>query len=390
VVYEGGHEAVRSWLPWTLIQGSNACNVLVGVLLARALSPDDFGRFATMSASLAIYSALLNPLINELAHSWSHTPGVSVRALGRRTVWVSLGGILLSVGTCYAITTSALESFLILIALPLSVVAWSWMMGFLIGRDNMRLLGIAQGSGALLRLVIVMVVATVSPTLLAIAAAYVSSFLLMSVVATPAARGARLHDEGALQTNWRLVVGFFLLAAPFSLDQPLIQLWFPDISGNYAAIMTYAKSIMLLASPGLTIAYGSTLRRRESHVSPVTLIRICVFVVAIGGVFWLFRSLLFPLLLGPRYVDLIPFVSYAVLAIGCHVIAYAIAQVQLARSSPWLTVALVIPPLVQALCLGELSAPSLDQLSTVALCVFTIQVGVVFSYDILSRKLRHL
>lgn len=381
---------MRSWLPWTLIQGSNACNVLVGVLLARALSPDDFGRFATMSASLAIYSALLNPLINELAHSWSHTPGVSVRALGRRTVWVSLGGILLSVGTCYAITTSALESFLILIALPLSVVAWSWMMGFLIGRDNMRLLGIAQGSGALLRLVIVMAVATVSPTLLAIAAAYVSSFLLMSVVATPAARGARLHDEGALQTNRRLVVGFFLLAAPFSLDQPLIQLWFPDISGNYAAIMTYAKSIMLLASPGLTIAYGSTLRRGESQVSPVTLIRLCVFVVAIGGFFWFFRSLLFPLLLGPRYVDLIPFVSYAVLAIGCHVVAYAIAQVQLTRSSPWLTVALVIPPLVQALCLGALSAPSLDQLSTVALCVFTIQVGVVFSYDILSRKLRHL
>jgi len=264
------------------------------------------------------------------------------------------------------------------------------MTGFLIGRDNMRLLGIAQGFGALLRLALVLVVAAVSPTLLVIAAAYVSSFLLMALVATPAARGARLRDEEASQTNWRLVVGFFLLAAPFSLDQPLIQRWFPQTSGGYAAIMTYAKSIMLLASPGLTMAYGSTLQRRESHVPLVILARLCAFTVAIGGFFWLFRSLLFPLLLGPRYVDLIPFVGYTVVAIGCHVVAYAIAQIQLTSGSTWLIVALAIPPVIQALCLGALSAPSLSDLSAVALCVFAVQVGVVFSFDVLSRKLRHL
>lgn len=379
---------MRNWLPWTLIQGSNACNVLVGVLLARALSPEDFGRFATMSACLAICTALLNPLINELAHSISQSSGLSCKALARRTAWVGIGGMLLSLGTCYAITTTPLERFMVLIALPLSVVSWSWMMGFLIGRDNMRLLGIAQGVGALLRLLIVLVVAAVSPTLLGIAAAYVSSFMLMAVVASPATRGELRSGEGAWRTNWRLVVGFFLLAAPFSLDQPLIQLWFPLVSGSYAAIMTYAKSIMLLASPGLTVAYGSALLRRESRVSPIALTKLCAFVAVIGGFFWLFRSLLFPLLLGPLYVDLIPFVGYTVVAIGCHVIAYAIAQVQLARGSTGLMVALAIPPTFQALCLSALSAPSLSDLSALALGVFSVQVGIALSYDIFSRKMR--
>lgn len=379
---------MKNWLAWTLIQGSNACNILVGILLARALVPDDFGRFATMTASLTVFTALLNPLINELAHTISNPAGVPRGALTKRTIWVSLGGILLSIATCASITDDWLDRVVILLALPLSMVAWSWMNGILIGRNEMLLLGRAQSLGALLRILIVCAAVALSPTLVSVAIAYVVSFVVMALVVIPSAREIRWTADGAWNTNWSLVIGFFLLAAPFSLDQPLIQLWFPSMSGEYAAVMTYAKSIMLLASPALTMAYSSTLQRHDQHVSMSTFLTLSLFVAGAAGFFWLCRPIFFPLLLGPQYVNLIPFIGYAVVAISCHVIAYAVAQVSLAHRPGWFVAALALPLVTQTLCLRALISPSLTDLLGVSIAVFALQLAMCLGYQMLLSRVQ--
>lgn len=375
---------MRNWLAWTLIQGSNACNILVGILLARALIPSDFGRFATMTASLAIFTALLNPLINEIAHIVSSPADIPRGALTRRTIWVSLGGIVLSIATCASITGNWIEQIAILLALPLSMVAWSWMNGILIGRNEMLLLGRAQSLGALLRILIVCAVVAFSPSLFGVAIAYVVSFAVMALVVIPSAREIRWTADGTWNTNWSLVIGFFLLAAPFSLDQTLIQLWFPSMSGEYAAVMTYAKSIMLLASPALTMAYSSALQRHDQSVSLSTFLKLSLFVVGAGGFFWLCRPIFFPLLLGPQYVKLIPFIGYAVVAISCHVISYGVAQVRLARRPGLFVGFLGLPLLLQALSLWALSSPSLTDLIVITMAVFGCQLALCLSYQMLQ------
>ncbi len=369
---------MKNWLAWTLIQGSNACNILVGILLARALAPNDFGRFATMTASLTIFTALLNPLINELAHTVASPSGVPRGALAKRTAWVSAGGIALSIATCAAITSTWLDNIVILLALPLSMVAWSWVNGVVIGRNEMMLLGRAQSLGALVRILIVCAVVAFAPSLVGVAIAYFVSFFVMALVAIPTARNIRCVHDGAWNTNWSLVIGFFLLAAPFSLDQPLIQLWFPTMSGEYAAVMTYAKSIMLLASPALTIAYSSALQRPSSRMSFSAFLKLVVFVLGAAGFFWLCRSILFPLLLGPQYVGLIPYLGHAIVAISCHVLAYALAQVQLAHRPGWLVVVLALPLAIQAVSLQALSTPSLSDLLAIAISVFALQLAICF------------
>ncbi len=372
---------MKNWLAWTLIQGSNACNILVGILLARALVPDDFGRFATMTAALTIFTALLNPLINELAHVVSNPAGIPRGALTRRTVWVSLGGIALSVATCASITADWLDRVAILFALPLSMVGWSWMNGILIGRNEMLLLGRAQSLGALVRILIVCAVVSLSPTLVGIAVAYVISFIVMAFVVIPSAREIRWTRDGTWNTNWSLVIGFFLLAAPFSLDQPLIQLWFPTMSGDYAAVMTYAKSIMLLASPALTMAYSSALQRHDPRGSLSMLLKLSLFVAGVAGFFWVGRPIFFPLLLGPQYVDLIPSIGYALVAISCHVIAYAVAQVSLARRPSLFAGVLVLPLVTLALSLRSLASPSLTDLLGVSIAVFALQLTMCLGYQ---------
>ncbi|MEY4699817.1 MAG: hypothetical protein RL326_4 [Pseudomonadota bacterium] len=377
---------MRNWLAWTLIQGSNACNILVGILLARALVPDDFGRFATMTASLTIFTALLNPLINELAHVVSSPAGIPRAALTRRTVWVSLGGIVLAAATCASITNDWLDRVAILIALPLSMVAWSWMNGILIGRNEMLLLGRAQSMGALVRILIVCAVVALSPTLLGVAIAYVVSFVVMAFVVMPCARAIRWTNDGAWNTNWPLVIGFFVLAAPFSLDQPLIQRWFPAMSGEYAAVMTYAKSIMLLASPALTIAYSAALQRHEQHIPFSTFFKLVLCVAGAAGFFWVGRPIFFPLLLGPQYVDLIPSLGYALVAISCHVIAYAVAQVSLAHRPSWFVGVLVLPLVTQTLSLRSLVSPSLTDLLGVSIAVFELQLAICLGYQMLLSR----
>lgn len=378
---------MKNWLTWALIQGSNGCNILVGILLAHALSPSDFGRFATMAAFLALFAALLNPLINELAHCLSGFSGLSISALGKRSVLATLAGVLLSVATCFSMTDTWAERVVILIVLPFALVSWSWMTGVLIGRNNMALLARSQCVGALLRLLFVSTTLSLAPTLLNVALAYVISFFTMTLCALPSTRGLRPSEESMWTTNWGLVFGFFLLAAPFSIDQPLIQLWFPEASGNYAAIMTYAKSIMILSSPALTIAYSSTLQHRETRLSPMTITKLSAVVICLAGFFWLLRSSLFPLLLGPQYVELQSQVGYALLAISFHVIVYAVAQVQLISGSPWLVAALALPPIAQTLYLKTLSTPSITTLCCLSLVVFTIQLVVVLTATtFLSRE----
>ncbi len=380
---------MRNWLVWTLIQGANACNIITGILIAHALTPDDFGRFATMAASLTILAALLNPLINELAHSVSQVGGISYHALGTRSLWTGLAGITMAMATCLSITRTWTEQLTMLLVLPLSMISWSWMTGILIGKNEMPLLAKAQSVGALFRLVVVGAVLTVSPALSYLALAYVISFVAMTLSAAPAVRSLQPASQDLWKTNWGLVVGFFLLAAPFSLDQPIVQLWFPALSGNYAAVMTYAKSIMLLSSPALTIAYSSALQRRATRISPAAFVKLVLSVAGVAGFFWLSRPLFFPLLLGPRYLDLLPMVGYALLAISFHVISYALAQVQLAGRALRLIVVLSIAPITQALCLKALSAPTLEDLCMVSVVVFAVQLCVVLCVSVLPSRASH-
>jgi hypothetical protein len=377
---------VKNWLAWALIQGSNACGILVGIVLARALTPYDFGRFATMTASLTVFTALLNPLINELARAVSSSSGLSRGALVRRTLWLSLGGVILSIATCASITNSWLDQFVILLALPLSMIAWSWMNGVVIGQNQMLLLGRAQSLGALLRILIVCAMVTFAPTLVGVAMAYVLSFCVMTLVVIPSARSITRSVDGKWNTDWSLVLGFFLLAAPFSLDQTLIQRWFPSMSGDYAAVMTYAKSIMLLASPALTIAYSSALQRSSSHTPFSVFLTLAPLVIGTGGFFWIYRSVFFPLLLGPQYVDLIPHLGYAIVAISCHVISYGVAQARLARGPGRLVTILALPLLAQIVSLRTLSSPSLSDLLAIAVSVFALQLVLcVINHILLSR-----
>jgi len=368
---------VRNIVIWLLIQSATGLNILSGIIVARFIDPQEFGRFATMSAALIMTTSILNPLINELAHRVAQEKSLNVSALLNRTLYAGPLCSLVCLAACMPITSTARQIMVIALIIPLSLIAQSWATGIVTGLNQMAALGCAQLSGALAKTIIIIVFTTASTTWLDVSWAYIACFLLTAFVAGYHACSIPRAAKAPWVMNWRIVCGFFLLALPFSLDQALIQRWFPNISGPYAALMTYAKSVMLLAAPALTIAYSSGLHLVVStRAYARQLMTFSALGLGLVGALWISEPLLFPLLLGDQYGMVPQHIPLALVAIALHVCAYSIAQLVITRKQWWFSLALIVPIVFQILYLGTLRDPSLRDLALTSVYTFGTQLVI--------------
>lgn len=365
---------------WILIQCATAMNIAAGIVIAHRLPPSEFGRFATMSAALMMMTSVLNPLSNELAHLISAQHGVSARALRSRSLFAAAICIAICAASCASITHSLQEALLLFAALPATIVGFTWICGALTGLHRMRALGTAQALGAATKLAVILACISIFPSFALISWAYQIGFVVAASIGIFALRPSTPTGATTWKTHWGLLVGFFCLALPFSLDQPIIQARFPNSSGEYAAVMTYAKSLMLVLGPGLTIAYSSALQARHSVslyvLSLRALILFALATAATGAALWVALPILFPLLLGHQYLHLIPSVPTALLAIGFHVIGFSVIQLAVLVCRWWISLILIIPALLQAGWLFALQNPSIDDLVRVNLWTFGVQLVI--------------
>jgi O-antigen/teichoic acid export membrane protein len=365
---------------WILIQCATALNIAAGIAIAHRLPPTEFGRFATMSAALMMMTSVLNPLSNELAHLVSAHHGIPAKALRSRSLLAAAICIGISIATCASITQSLQEGLLLFVILPVSMIAFTWICGALTGLHRMRTLGCAQTLGAALKLAIILVGFSLFPSFSLISWAYQAGFVVATAVGLSTLLPLTPAGAVAWRTHWGILGGFFCLALPFSLDQPIIQARFPNSSGEYAAVMTYAKSLMLLLAPGLTIAYSSALQARHSAGLHLLSLRALILfalatTLAVVGL-WAALPILFPLLLGQQYLHLIPSAPAALIAIGFHVVGYAVIQLAVLVSRWWISLILIVPALLQATWLSVLQTPSIDDLVRVNLWTFGAQLVV--------------
>jgi hypothetical protein len=363
---------------WALIQGGNALSIVCGILIARGVSPYEFSRFATLSAALAIMTSFLNPLINELAHRVAATRAIHPIALIKRTAYSSAICIGIATTACLSIVRDPLDIFLVCIAVPLSLVGHSWVFAILSGLHRMIAYGWTLVASSLVRLGVLIPFLIAAPYLSGFAWSYFAGFIITLVLArTQLDTRLQRGTDDAWNTNWVLLVGFFLLALPFSLDQPLIQLLYPERAADYAAVMTYAKSVMLLASPALAIAYSSALQ--VGHRSPSTSRRLLPIVVVLflaalfAFALWVIHPSLFPLLLGTQYLHAMPQIAIALPAMALYVVSHYLLQILLVSSRWWICILLVIPSALQIILFARISEPTLTHLMLVGLTVFTLQ-----------------
>jgi O-antigen/teichoic acid export membrane protein len=373
---------MQSLLAWGLAQGANALNIIAGVIVAHLASPSDFARFATLSAALAIISAALNPMINEIAQRVSIHRGLELLALRSRSYIAVCAAIVISICACASIVTSGLDALLIYLLIPVAFVAQSWVLGILYGLHRM------VASGAVLCVAGVARVVTLG-ALISVGAAFTGAtisyliYFLITVLCAPYLLSVHLKKSGetSWDTNWRLIIGFFLLSLPFSVDQPIVQALFTDISADYAALMTYARSVMLLASPALTIVYSASLQRDSENVATAkesvsmikTLTILSSLAFGLAAILWIVHPFLFPLLLGDKYLHVTPNLALALAAIALHVISYFLVQRLLLSCSWRLCAVLAIPFILQAILLASLKSPSISDLTSTAVAVLTTQ-----------------
>lgn len=369
---------MKNLAAWTLSQLANATNIVAGIVIAHALSPTEFGRFATMAASLTIMCSILNPLMNELAHFVSKSGTIHMDSLRKRTLASLIACVAIAVFTCRTISHGVLDALVLYVALPITLLASTWVIGILIGLHRMRLVGAVQLVSAGTKVALLGVGLLYLPSLAMVSWAYALSFIVTVVLALAiVGRVPAEHDRDA-DIQWGIVAGLFLLALPFSLDQAFVQAWYPAISGDYAAVMTYAKSVVLIAAPALTIAYSSAIKRSAEAIRLADFAKLVAIFAAgaapLATLFWLLHPFLFPLLLGSQYAHVMGSVGIALLAMTLHVVAFSVIQVFVIRAR-WIgIVALAIPVAIQATLLKTLETPTVASLVSIGAWTFLVQL----------------
>jgi hypothetical protein len=370
-------------LAWGLSQSANALNVLAGICIAHIVSPYEFSRFATLSAAITIMSAVLNPMINEIAHRVARDRVIEIAALRSRTLFAIAASCLIGICACASIVTNTFEAALIYLLIPILLVGQSWATGFFYGLHRMVAVGYVLCAGGLVRIATLLGFLSVGVIFGGIACSYLVGFILTVILSkrllASHVRTAPCEDWA---TNWKLLCGFFLLALPFSVDQPIIQAIFPESSADYAALMTYARSVMLLAGPALTIVY-SKLIQHQSHQQITErrglLPSLAIAAALAGGLaltLWLSHPFLFPLLLGTKYTHATHHLAPALAGMALCVISYFLVQRLLLSCTWWLCAALTLPPLVQVLLFASFAAPSVAQLTMVSVLTFFLQCSI--------------
>jgi hypothetical protein len=369
-------------LAWGLAQGANALNIIAGVIVAHLASPGDFARFATLSAALAIIAAAINPLINEIAQRVASHRSVEFGALKSRSCIALSAAIVINICACASIVDSGIDAVIIYALMPVAFVAQSWVIATLYGLHRMVAAGSILCAAGLGRIATLCGFIAVGATFTGATTSYLVYFLV-TVIGAPWLLSGYLtkNEEADWSTNWRLICGFFLLALPFSLDQPIVQALFTDISADYAALMTYARSLMLLATPALTIIYSASIQTDATEIPAETKLprftkpfsMAVIFAFGLAAILWVIHPFLFPLLLGAKYLHTTSHLGLALCAIALHVISYFLIQRLLLACSWRLCGVLAIPPVTQAIFLTLQSSPSVHDLTVIALSVLFLQ-----------------
>jgi len=374
---------MNALLAWVLIQGSNALNIIAGIIVAHLVAPYDFGRFATLSAAITIMTAVLNPMINELAQKVAAHRIIERNALRSRTLIATLTCCIISFFACTSIVTTTFEAIIVYILIPIVLVGQGWVCGILYGLHRMVTAGAVLCASGVLRVVTLVGLLYAWDAFSGISLSYLAGFLF-TVIASFLFLGGTTGNglETKWVTNWKLLCGFFVLALPFSVDQPIVQALFPNSSADYAALMTYARSVMFLASPALTLSYTASLQRESPSNGQSSSQRIAPLVTTVGLtstlalVLWIVHPVLFPLLLGKGYVHVTPHLAMALLGMMLYVISYFLVQRMLLACSWWLCGALIIPLLIQALLLASQESPTISHLTVISVVTFAVQCGI--------------
>lgn len=384
---------MKSAFAWGLIQGANALHIIAGILIAHIVSPSDFGRFATLSAALTIMLSILNPLINETAQRIASSRGVHLPSLTKRSIYSIITCVIIATLSCATIVEGGAQKLFAYAILPIAIVGHSWVIGALSGLHRMITSGATQIASATARIAILAPFLYYAPSFSGVLWSYAACFVITILLAWPLlGKHLNWRDSTPWNTNWVLIAGFFTLALPFSLDQTIIQALHPHLSGDYGALMTYAKSVMLIASPALTIAYSAAVQTSVTRKDTTTHIKIAALVALLAtllaSALWLAHPYLFPLLLGPKYPHIMPHLSVALAAIAMHVISYYLVQLLLLTSPLWLCALLAIPALLQCYLLSALNNPAVSDLARTSLIVFTLQLALAGGASVVCAILR--
>jgi len=386
---------MQSLLAWGLAQGANALNIIAGVIVAHLASPNDFARFATLAAALAIISAALNPMINEIAQRVSVHRDVTLLALKSRSYIAVCAAILISFSACASIVSSGLDALVIYLLIPVAFVAQSWVLGILYGLHWMVAAGAVLCIAGLARVATLGALIYMGTAFTGATVSYLIYFLI-TVLCAPYLLSGHIKKSGETSwgTNWRLIIGFFLLSLPFSVDQPIVQALFTDISADYAALMTYARSVMLLASPALTIVYSASLQRYSGGNTPTksapfllkTITITATLAFGLAATLWTVHPFLFPILLGDKYIHVTQYLDVALLSMALHVISFYLVLQIISSCSAILCGALAIPPLFQCFILSALQSPDIYRVTQVNLITFTLQVLISIWANFLQER----
>ena len=344
----------------------NLLNYAYVLVALHYLSKGDFGAFNALVALLTLATVVANPLQLQVTKTVSQSP----RPLLWRHV-ARIGGFslkLMGVGLlCLVLASSALGSMLNVS--PGNIVMLGFAMGFLILAalataisSGLRRLTFQASLGLISTVVKLLCAIVLFESGLGVTAGltgYVAGFALTTVLtlhalktwerateplATPEIHNTSVHV---------LVVAYIFIAAPFSMDQILAQTLSPEISGDYAALVTIGKLAFFVSAPFQVVLYsylaGSSKPRQQMNYLLAGLAIATGSSLLFTAVLWAGGQGLTDLLLSPVYASVAGWIVPYSLGICGYVFAYAVVSLAIARSDPRILVPLSLATITQTI-----------------------------------------
>jgi hypothetical protein len=379
-------------LSWIFLQFATLLNLLVVLIAARHLDKTNFGNFTTAVASLTLILSLLNPIANEYSRIVAKSKTVPIKILIRLIFISLLFGIPIFILANRFSWIGNINLYLYSILICLSLSLSTFISSIFIGLNLINIHSIAQSVGALFKIQFIFLVAIFIYEFRYFVDSYFIGYITTIIISLFYIKNFKLDGNFKEKIFISKIIGFFLLASIFSIDQILVQNYYPNFSGTYAGITTYTKSIFLVSASFLTISFSNglqTTNRKNFIIS--TIIKFLCFSLLLASTICLLSPILMPLILGVSYKELTSLVFIPSVTIAIYIMSYSTLQLLISwfdkKNTNLICISLFIPILLMYVGFKSFSINTINEIFLIVLFSFLLQfiIAIIFSFKFLSE-----
>lgn len=372
---------------------TNVVSYVYLIVIGRTLTAAEFGVFNALSGLIAIAGSFAASFQIAVTQAAAHSPvRPTLAALMRVTARRAVPALVLvtALALPFADTIGASPTQVAVCGIALIVLfLGGTAVGFLVGMGGIRAQGTITLAGALARLATGWLLVAMGLGVGGAVLGYFFNYLVVLALAlrlawrrADAGPAAARSDRPDVTLERASMITIVLALAPFSLDQAMVQVFAPQVGGDFAALATLAKLVFFASYPITAVAYPRLLRlprgRGLARLAVVAAGGLALVVALLAATLAAFPLEAMRLFFGDRFAAAAPDAAMLAFGVAAYSLSLFCAHALIACGSRFG----FVPSLMACIAGVLLFAVRHDSLATVAqnmLWIYGLQLALMAS-----------